>query len=140
MTKGSRFAVLGLTHDHVWDVLGQLRESAVLVAAADAHWQLLDRVRAEHGCAIYPDAAALLARESLDAVYIYADNAAGVLLTEQAAARGLHILTEKPLAADLAGAERMLAAVRRAGVRLMVNWPFAWWPQLQHALHLARSG
>jgi predicted dehydrogenase len=138
----SRIAVLGLTHDHVWDVLQQLRESrkGVLVAAADPHPPLLDRAREQYGCAVFPDAAALLEHESLDAVLVYADNAAGVRLTEQAAARGLHILVEKPMAANLAGADRMIAAVRRAGVRLMVNWPFAWWPQLQHALRLARGG
>jgi predicted dehydrogenase len=50
------------------------------------------------------------------------------------------MLVEKPMAADLAGADRMLAAARSAGVTLMVNWPFAWWPALQHALHLAQSG
>src|SRR5262249_6574529 len=65
---------------------------------------------------------------------------AGVRLTELAAAKRLHVLVEKPMAADLAGADRMLAAVRRAGARLMVNWPFAWWPQMQHALRLARDG
>lgn len=137
----ARIAVLGLTHDHVWDILGQLRASGgVLVAAADAHPPLLERARAEHHCAVYPNAETLLARETLDAVFIYGDNAAGVGLVEQTAARGLPILIEKPMAADLDGADRMLAAVRRAGVRLMVNWPFAWWPQLQHALRLARDG
>jgi predicted dehydrogenase len=44
------------------------------------------------------------------------------------------------MAADLAGAERMVAAARAANVRLLVNWPFVWWPQMQHALRLAREG
>src|SRR5260370_995857 len=30
--------------------------------------------------------------------------------------------------------------VREAGVQLMVNWPIAWWPQLQQALRLAEEG
>jgi predicted dehydrogenase len=142
MTKSFRIGVLGLTHDHVWDVLKDLRDTsrATLVAAADPHGPLRDRVQREHGCAVHADYDALLERESLDAVFIYGDNAAGARLAEQAAGRGLHVLIEKPMAADLRGADRALAAARRAGVRLMVNWPFAWWPQLQHALHLATSG
>ena len=44
------------------------------------------------------------------------------------------------MAATLAGADRMLTAAERAGVRLMINWPFIWWPQLQQALKLAVSG
>jgi predicted dehydrogenase len=34
----------------------------------------------------------------------------------------------------------MVAAVREAGVTLMVNWPFAWWPQLQKAMSMAKAG
>jgi predicted dehydrogenase len=142
MSKIFRIGVLGLTHDHVWTNLTELQGTgkAMLVAAADPHPELLEKVRKQLGCAIYADSEKLLAQESLDAVYVYGDNAAGVALTEQAAARGLHVMVEKPMAANLTGADRMLAAVRRANVRIMVNWPFAWWPQLQRALQLAHAG
>jgi predicted dehydrogenase len=142
MAKTYRIGVLGLSHDHVWDTLRELRQTGrgTLVAAADPHLELRDQVRQEHGCAVYPDCEMLLDREQLDAVFIYADNASGADLTEQAAGRGLHVLIEKPMAADLRGADRMLAAARQNNVRLMVNWPFAWWPQMQHALRLARQG
>ena len=142
MSRIFRIGILGLTHDHVWTNLKELHATgkATVVAAADPHAELLDKVRQQFGCATYANAETLLAQESLDAVYVYGDNAAGVALTEQAAARGLHVLVEKPMAADLAGADRMLTAVRRAKVRLMVNWPFAWWPQLQKALQMAHAG
>jgi predicted dehydrogenase len=142
MSKTFRLGVLGLTHDHVWGNLKELRGlgKAELVAAADPNRALLEQVQHEHGCAVYTEYESMLAKERLDAVYVYSDNACGARLTELAAARGLHVLIEKPMAASLDDADRMLAAVRRAGVRLMVNWPFAWWPQLQHALHLAQGG
>lgn len=142
MAGKKRIGVLGLTHDHVWGNLQELQASAAgtLVAAADPHLELLEQVRHQHGCATYPDAATLLEKEQLDAVYLFGDNAGGVGAAELAAARGLPILSEKPMAASLAGADRMLAAARRAGVRLMINWPFAWWPQLQKALELAQAG
>lgn len=142
MPGSFRIGVLGLTHDHVWGVLRQLREVSpqALVAVADPNRPLLERAQQEFACAIYREYQSLLDREKLDAVYVYADNATSVDLGEMAAERGLHVLVEKPLAASLAGADRLLAAVRSAGVRLMVNWPFAWWPQLQHALVVAHRG
>ncbi len=137
-----RLAILGLTHDHAWANLAELRavKGARLVAAADSHAPLRARAKREFACATYADARVLLERERPDAVLIFSDNAAHVPLTELAAAHGAHVFVEKPLAADLAGAERMLAVTRQHRVRLMVNWPIAWWPQLQHAVSLATSG
>ena len=49
-------------------------------------------------------------------------------LVEEVAALGVDILLEKPFAASLADADRMLAAVKKSGVRLAVNWPLRWYP------------
>lgn len=137
-----RIGVLGLTHDHIWDNLSQVAEDkgAQLVAAADPHEQLLGKVEREFSCRPYRNYETMLDNEELDAVYVYSDNARGPELTEMAARRDLHVLVEKPLAATLDGAERMLTVTREAGVRLMVNWPFAWWPQMQCALQMAAAG
>ncbi len=142
MTERIRIGVLGLTHDHVWSNLDELAslEGAELVAAADPHAALLDRVRERFACATYADGEELLQWESLDAVYVYSDNKTSVELAIAAASRGLHIMIEKPLAHSLDGATRILDAVKKNGIRLMVNWPFAWWPQLRQAIALAQSG
>src|SRR5688500_15059594 len=142
MAEKLRVGVLGLSHDHVWGTLKELGESAdgVLVAAADPHLELQEQVKS-YGCEqVFADYGDLLDGVSLDAVYIYADNRQGAELAQQAAARGLHIMVEKPMASNLAGADRMRGAARAAGVQLMVNWPFAWWPHLQHALKLIHEG
>jgi predicted dehydrogenase len=142
MPKKYRIGVLGLTHDHVWGHLPDVRahERTELVAAADPHQELLGRVEGDFHCRPYTRYETMLDSEQLDAVYVFADNAACPELTELAAVRKLHVLVEKPMAASQSGAQRMLKATRAANVRLMVNWPFAWRPQLQHALHLAKSG
>jgi len=137
-----RIGVLGLSHDHIWGNLKSLNESSegVLVAAADPHPELQEQVRS-YGCEhVFADYSELLDSVPLDAVYIYADNRQGVDLALQAAARGLHIMLEKPLASTLAGADRVCGAARAAGVQLMVNWPIAWWPHLQYALQLVDTG
>lgn len=143
MADKLRVGVLGLTHDHVWGNLDDLVDSELgeLVAAADVNPELLERVQEEYDCQhAFEYYETMLDEMSLDAVYIFADNATGTDLAVMAADRGLHIMTEKPMAATLEGANRMLAAAAGAGVELMVNWPFAWSAGLQEAMSIARSG
>ncbi|MEM7699382.1 MAG: Gfo/Idh/MocA family oxidoreductase, partial [Verrucomicrobiota bacterium] len=82
----------------------------------------------------------LLSRDDLTAAYIFGSNKVSEDLTVAACERGLHCLVEKPMAATEAGANRMLDAAEANGVRLMINWPFAWWPQLRHAMQLVSDG
>ncbi len=137
-----RIGVLGLTHDHIWDNLPFARDHAdvTVVAVADPHAALCERAASQYACATYGDYGEMLSAETLDAVLVYADNAAGVELVEMAATHGLHALVEKPMAATQKGADRMLAAAGANNTRLMVNWPFAWWPQMQQAIQTAQSG
>jgi predicted dehydrogenase len=137
-----KIGVLGLIHDHIWAHLRELAgRDDVTLAVADPHAPLRDKARVEYGVAhLHPDYAALLERERPDAVLIFADNAGTVPLVELAAAHGRPIMTEKPMADSLAGAERMRVAAANAGVPLMVNWPTAWRPEIRHAIRLASEG
>jgi len=143
MPEKLRIGVLGLTHDHIWGELNCVEScpDAEIVSAADAHAPLLTRVEQLIGCPVCDNPRKMLDEQTtINAVWLFSDNAANVGLAELAAARGLHIMTEKPMAHSLAGADRMLAAAKKNNVRLMINWPFAWWPQMQHALAIAQSG
>ena len=142
MSEPIRIGVLGLHHDHVWSNLEELAalDHGRIVAAADPNEPLRDQVRGQFGCDVHDDYRALLEDDGIDAVYIFASNRVGAELAVDAANHGKHILIEKPMAADLAGADAMLDAAGANKVRLMINWPFAWWSQLQHAIRLAQSG
>ncbi|NQV26191.1 MAG: Gfo/Idh/MocA family oxidoreductase [Rhodopirellula sp.] len=142
MTDKLRVGVLGLSHDHVWSNLQSLiaRNDAELVGAFDSHEELRQKFRSEFEIEACDNFESLLNDSRLDAVYVFSSNAEGASLAVAAAECGLHVLIEKPMAASLAQADQMLAAARRNNVRLMINWPFAWWPQLQHALRLADEG
>lgn len=138
-----RVGVLGMTHDHIWGNLADLKRSnlGTLVAAADPNEELLEKAQRDYECPeVYEDYMEMLEEVELDAVYVFGDNATGVDLIELAADYGLHVLVEKPLASTFEGATRSLAAARAADVSLMVNWPFAWWPQLQKAFAMAQAG
>jgi len=138
-----RVGVLGLSHDHVWSNLAALAsgELGTLVAASDPDPELRARLAGAHGGVATHDAHdALLERRDLDAVLVFSDNRASAELGVRALERGLPAMVEKPMAADLAGADALVAAARRAGRTLMINWPTVWRPALRHGLALAASG
>jgi predicted dehydrogenase len=59
---------------------------------------------------------------------------------EAAAAKGIHVISEKPMAATLAQAERMKAAAEKAGTLLLINWPSAWGAEWQEVERRALAG
>jgi predicted dehydrogenase len=61
-------------------------------------------------------------------------------MTVAAAARGKHVMVEKPLATTMADAEEMIAACRTAGVALTVNYSFRYLPKIQKARELVQAG
>ena len=143
MTVRLRVGVLGLSHDHVWGNLTAVAggEAGRLVTAADPDPRLRERLRALDGAVeVHDSHEAVLDRRDLDAVLVFADNRTSADLGARALARGLPVMIEKPMAADLAGAERLLAAAAAARVPLMVNWPTMWRAALRHGLALAAGG
>jgi UDP-N-acetylglucosamine 3-dehydrogenase len=99
---------------------------AELLAAAD-----LDRTPAElqatlgmdaesfaarFGVRLHHDPATMIAREGLEAVFVCAEHTAQPELVELACRAGCHVYVAKPMATTVAGAERIVQAVRRAGV------------------------
>ena len=138
-----RVGVLGLSHDHIWPNLKALAAGTVgrLAAVAEPDPALRARLTEEQGevetTESYDD---LLERGDLDAVFVYADNRRSAELARLAVERQLPTMIEKPMAADLAGAEGVLKVAEANGTPLMVNWPTAWRPAILHALDLVREG
>ena len=142
MKPSLKIGILGLIHDHAWSNLEALAncKDADLVAASDPNEPLTARVSDEFCCKTYGSHEELLDSEKLDAVYVFSSNAEGAELAIQSMERQLHVLSEKPMAANLEQADRMLAAAERNKVKLVINWPYIWWPQLQVALTMAKDG
>ncbi len=106
MTVGWAVSGCGwVARDHALPALRATPGAAVL-AVHDVSPEALARVP-EPGTT---DLDALLATPGLDAVYVASPNAAHRPLVEAAAAAGKAVLCEKPLAADLADAEAIVAA------------------------------
>ncbi len=88
----------------------------------------------------YPDAAALLRDDGIDAVFIAAPNAHHVPLVLAAAAAKKHVLCEKPLALDIASGQEAVRACREAGVILRLGLHLRFEQSLKRIGELLRSG
>lgn len=81
----------------------------------------------------------LLAVPGLEAVHVATPVVTHVPFAVTAAERGLHVLCEKPLADDLAGARRIAAAIRSAGVVGAVGYELRLKETRQHVIARARE-
>ena len=75
-----------------------------------------------------------------DAVVVCAETSRHRPLVEQAAARGIHVLCEKPLATSLPDARAMIEACARAGVQLMTAYPVRFHPAFADLRRRVHSG
>jgi UDP-N-acetyl-2-amino-2-deoxyglucuronate dehydrogenase len=93
-----------------------------IAAAADPIPDLRTWAEDAYGVPAYAGASELLEREKLDAVTIATPPRLHREQVEQAAARGLHVFLEKPIAPSLQDADAIIAACERAGVILQIGF------------------
>lgn len=86
---------------------------------------------AEHGIALAATDLATLIAAGLDAVTVCTPHPVHEEVVLEAAAAGLHVLCEKPIAVTLAAADRMIAATQAAGVTFGVLFQRRFWPAAQ---------
>jgi predicted dehydrogenase len=83
---------------------------------------------------------ALLADADVDAVYIPLPNSLHAEWAIAAAARGKHVLCEKPLALNEADVRAMFDAARRYGVMLLESFPYYFQPQTSRLVAMLQDG
>jgi D-apiose dehydrogenase len=113
---------------------------AALVAVCD-----LDPARAQAaaeltGAKAYTDAARMFAENRLDFVDIATAMGAHKALVELAAAHGVAMLVQKPIAPDWDQAVAMVDAAKAAGRPLMIHENFRFQPAMRRAGAIVRSG
>jgi predicted dehydrogenase len=109
--------MMGANHARVLDELPE----AELVGVADLDPAALARATDGRDTRGYADAADLLARERPELVVVAVPTSLHLRATLDALAAGAHVLVEKPIAAERAEAEEMIAAARAAGRLLTVG-------------------
>ncbi len=106
---------LGTYHARIWAA----HPDARLVGVLDSEASRAQALAAELGCAAWTDAAQM--PRALDLVSVVVPTAHHEAVAVPLLERGIACLVEKPLALDLASADRILAAAQRGGARLAVG-------------------
>jgi predicted dehydrogenase len=142
-TRKLRFGIAGMTSDHVWsmgDGLAALPE-VELVAGAEPYPELRDRATRQWSLQrAYEEYRTMLEHETLDALLVCGDNAGKAEIAEAAARRGIHVYQDKPMAATLGEADRILRAAQASGITLMVAYHSAFNPIYDAVKQLIGAG
>lgn len=125
-------AILGFAHGHVGAYCDQWLkwpDEVRLVAGWDHDAARLGQNAGKFKLAAVDSADALLSRGDIGAVVIGAETSMHADLCEKAAMAGKHIVLQKPLCLTLADADRITAAVKKAGVKFTLAWQMRVDPQ-----------
>ncbi len=134
--KKWKIAGISFDHMHMGDLLREAsgHPRAEIAGIADSNPENAEAVELVREKLAIPeertfrDCGECLEKTKPDLVIVCAATALHADFVERIAPCGAAILVEKPFAADLAAADRMIRAAENAGVRLAVNWPLAWYP------------
>jgi predicted dehydrogenase/nucleoside-diphosphate-sugar epimerase len=88
----------------------------------------------------YPTLAQLLEQAKPDAVWVCTPPHAHEPVARQCVEAGAAVFVEKPLAQDVASAERLAELARRPGARVACGYTLAFWPSFAAAQHALASG
>ena len=141
MTKKLKVGVIGLGMGRGHIAGFNSHDNAEVIAIADLNQELLDKTGDEFKIAgRYNDPYEMFKQENLDVVSIAVPNKFHKPLTIAALEAGCHVLCEKPMAMNTAEAEDMLAAAKKCGKRLGINFSFRFKPQSFAMKRLIEAG
>jgi predicted dehydrogenase len=128
-----RVGVLSFAHGHAESYAAQLSalpaHEAVFAGVWDDDGERGARAAARHGVPVLASPDALL--DACDAVVVCSENAHHRAWVGRAAAAGVHVLCEKPLATTPDDARAMVDACEGAGVQLMTAFPCRFSPAFE---------
>jgi phthalate 4,5-cis-dihydrodiol dehydrogenase len=113
---------------------------ARLVAVFDVDRDRADAFAETHGCQAYTSSDEVLRRADVQLVMVALPNFLHEQATAEAASAGKHVFLEKPMADTLEECDRMLAAVERSGIHLLVAHSQRYFGSTVRAREILQSG
>ncbi len=136
--------ILGFAHGHVNSYCTKWLENkkwgVVPIAGWDHQAGRLQEAVDKYGIEACVTPEALLSQDGIDAVVVSAETSHHADLVEKAAAAGKTIILQKPMALTMADADRIVKAVRNAGVRFTMAWQMRVDPQNIKMKELLQGG
>jgi predicted dehydrogenase len=140
----TRLAIVGLDHDHVWELLKYIaaEPDAELVAIAEPQAELVNAAKPKvpESVKFYPEYIRMLDEAKPDAVIVTTSNDRHLEILRECAKRHIHYSVEKPMATSAADAREMERLADQAGIKLMVNYWNAWVAPTRELFHRVHEG
>lgn len=137
-----RLGLVGLEHGHVSGFLNKFhdRSDATLVGVAEPDAALAKKYSEKYKldpAIFYTSLEAMLDKTKPQAVVVFTNTFDHLRVVEACAARGIHVMMEKPLSVSLAQARAMEAAAHRGHIQVLVNYETTWHRSNQAAIAFA---
>lgn len=130
------YGFMGGMHSQCYEATGE----AKIVAITDVEADRRASAKEKYGCNVYASMDEMLASEKLDIVDICTPTYLHEECVIKAAATGVNIMCEKPMALDVESCDRMIAAVEKSGSKFMIGQVIRFWPEYQVVKEIADSG
>jgi predicted dehydrogenase len=140
-----RIAIVGLVHGHVQGFLDLIKDrpDVQLVALVDPDKALLEQYRQRCGLAperVHSSLEGMLESARPEAVAIFTSTYDHPKVVEACAARGIHVMMEKPLAVSIEHGRRIAEAAARGRIQVIVNYETTWYPSNRAVYRAVREG
>ena len=127
-----RIAIAGLVHGHVDGFLraAKGRSDIQIVGLSDPDAALRQKYAAKFGLSeaiFFPDLKSMLDQAKPEAVASFTATFDHPAIVEACAKRKIHVMMEKPLAVDMAGAHAIERAAKQGGIQVIVNYETTWY-------------
>ena len=142
-TRPLRVGIAGLTHAHVHQILGRLKQGdLVLAGIAEPNRDLAGRLAKQYGFSmalVYPSLDVMLSNGNPEAVLDFGAIADHIKTVKRCAPRGIHVMVEKPLATTYSDAVQMAALARKHNIQLLTNYETTWYGSNHRAYAVANT-
>lgn len=145
MPKPWKIVGIEFSHMHMGDLLRCVHEhpGAEIAGICDPQADRMETARETFDIPrerVFTDYRACLEQTKPDMVVLCPPTAEHGLWVERVAPFGAHVFVEKPFAASLADADRMIRALQATGRELVINWPLRWVASHVTTHRLVRGG
>ena len=129
----AKFRIVGISFDHMHmgDLLRMVDEhpDAEIAGLYDPDLSKMESAAESFSVPadrLFTDFDACMAADPYDMAILCAATADHAVMTERLAAYNVHVFVEKPFAASVDDARRMIAAMEGTDKQLVINWPLRW--------------
>ena len=127
---------IGNAHSNAYTRISDVK----IIAVVDIRREYAEKLAVVHGAKVYTSVNEMLARESIHIVDICTPSFTHAAIAIQCAERGLHVLSEKPIAYTREDAQAILDTVKKNNVMFMVAQVIRFWNEYVYLKQIYDTG